>query len=80
MHWATRQNQMKMGQMGITAPFGQVMEYEAYYDPSEFGGRPNYGTQQNYGVGQPLMSNQPTYIIQDPYVDDGCCCCCCCYY
>jgi len=27
MHWATRQNQMKMGQMGITAPFGQVMEY-----------------------------------------------------
>ena len=80
MHWATRQNQMKMGQMGITAPFGQVMEYEAYYDPGEFGGRPNYGTQQNYGVGQPLMSNQPTYIIQDPYVDDGCCCCCCCYY
>jgi hypothetical protein len=27
MHWGTRQNQMKMGQIGITSPFGQVMEY-----------------------------------------------------
>jgi hypothetical protein len=36
MHWSTRQNQMKLGQMTNNQPFGQIMKYEAYYDPVEF--------------------------------------------
>jgi len=34
MHWNTRQNQMKLGQMGQVQPFQQVMNFGAYYDPN----------------------------------------------
>jgi Mg-chelatase subunit ChlD len=72
MHWNTRQYQMKMGQMGITQPFDQVMRNEAYFDPLEFAPRPPYNANN---LQQPLQGGA-TYIIQDPYSNNNDFCCC----
>lgn len=81
MHWSTRQNQVRLGQMGTIQPFEQVMRNEAYFDPNEFnqnmrnmgygGGAAYYS---NNGIQQPLTG--ATYIVQDPYYDNNDCCCC----
>lgn len=78
MHWGTRQNQLRMGQMGVVQPFSQIMTNEAYFDPNEFNPQfrgNNAGYYPNNGIRQPL--NGATYIIEDPYYsnNNGFCCC-----
>lgn len=33
MHWNTRQNQLRMGQVTTNRPFEQLMSQQGYYDP-----------------------------------------------
>lgn len=37
MHWNTRQNQQRMGQVTSDRPYQQLMSQQGYYDPEEFG-------------------------------------------
>jgi hypothetical protein len=70
MHWATRQNQMKLGQItGGMQPFEQIMNNQPYYDPLEF-------SYQQPGMSSPLTQplTQQRYVVQDPYYNDECCC------
>ncbi len=59
MHWNTRQNQMRLGQMTNNQPEMQIMAYDAYYDPAEFG--MGGGNQMR----QPLNRNVQ-YVVKQP--------------
>lgn len=64
MHWNTRQNQLRMGQMTNNRPYTNIMQNQGYYDPEEFG---------RAGLNLPLNPNIE-YVVRDPYEDDCCEC------
>lgn len=64
MHWNTRQNQAKLGQLTNNQPYVELMSNVGYYDPNEFG---------NNQIRQPL-NGQMQYVVRDPYANDDCCC------
>jgi len=65
MHWNTRQNQVRLGQVTTNQPYIELMNNQGYYDPSEFGGNQ---------IRQPL-NQEVRYVVRDPYADNNDCCC-----